>query len=393
MKKRERLPFFSSKNSYIIYSMKVGELKNIMKAKIVDTTLRDGEQTAGVVFLKKEKIDIAKKLDEIGVHIIEVGIPSMGKEEIQRIREINDLGLKSTLLTWNRMKTEDIDSSLALGIKNVHLSIATSDIQIKNKLNLSKLEVLYLMKRTVEYAVRKGCMVSIGAEDASRTDINYLIEFFKLARDAGARRVRYADTLGILDPLSTYNIIGKIVKSLSMDIDFHGHNDFGMATANAFSAYRAGATHISCTVNGLGERAGNTPLEEIIMALEYIECEKTDIDLKKIMEISSLVERASGRALSLSKPIVGKEIYSHESGIHVDGLLKNRKNYEYYNPEDIGRKHNIVIGKFSGRAAIINEYRERGINITQKQSDNILNLLRENYNNNKFVDNKLMFDM
>jgi len=364
-----------------------------MKIKIVDTTLRDGEQTAGVVFLKKEKIDIAKKLDEIGVHIIEVGIPSMGKEEMQRIREINDLGLKSTLLTWNRMKTKDIDSSLALGIKNIHLSIATSDIQIQNKLNLSKHEVLNLMKKTVEYAVDRGCIVSVGAEDASRTDINYLIEFFKLAKRAGAQRVRYADTLGILDPLSTYNIIGKIAENLSMDIDFHGHNDFGMATANAFSAYKAGATHISCTVNGLGERAGNTPLEEIIMALEYIEGEKTDIDLKKLMEISNLVEEASGRTLSLSKPIVGREIYSHESGIHVDGLLKNRKNYEYYKPEDIGRKHNIVIGKFSGRAAIINKYRERGVDITQRQSDNILNLLRESYDKNKFADNKILLDM
>ncbi|MFZ5965690.1 MAG: homocitrate synthase [Bacillota bacterium] len=365
----------------------------MMKIKIIDTTLRDGEQTAGVVFLKEEKIHIAKKLDEMGVHIIEVGIPGMGKEEMQRIMEINNLGLRSTILTWNRMKTEDVDHSLSVGVKNVHLAIATSDIQLQHKFNLTKQEVLYLMQKTVEYAVNKGCIVSVGAEDASRTDEKYLMEFFTLAKKAGAQRVRYADTLGILDPLSTYNIIGRIVETLSMDIDFHGHNDFGMATANAFSAYKAGATHISCTVNGLGERAGNTPLEEIIMALEYIAREKTGIDLKKIMEISNLVENVSGRALSLSKPIVGKEAFSHESGIHVDGLLKNRRNYESFDPEDIGRKHHIVIGKFSGSAAIINKYREMGREITNLQSDRILNLLRENYDKSKFVDDKVLLDI
>lgn len=365
--------------------------KYIMKMKIVDTTLRDGEQTAGVVFLKNEKIDIARKLDEIGVHIIEVGIPSMGKEEMQRIREIKSLGLNSSLLTWNRMKMEDIDNSISLGIKNIHLSIATSDVQIRNKLNLSRSMVMNLTEKAVRYAVNKGCVVSVGAEDSSRADIEYLIEFFELAQSAGAKRIRYADTLGILDPLSTYNIIGKIANKLKIDVDFHGHNDFGMATANAFSAYRAGATHISCTVNGLGERAGNTPLEEIIMALEYIECEKTDIDLKKIMEISRMVEKASGRALSLSKPIVGKEIFSHESGIHVDGLIKHRKNYEFFSPEDIGRRHNVVIGKFSGRAGIMSKYKEMGRNITKGQSDRVLNLLREKYDENKFVDIELMY--
>jgi homocitrate synthase NifV len=349
---------------------------------IVDTTLRDGEQTAGVSFLEKDKILIAKKLDEAGVDIIEAGIPAMGLDEINRIRKIIELDLKAIILTWNRMNIDDINKSILTGTKNVHISVPASDIQINKKLNKNRKWVIEKLKEAITYSKEKNLVVSIGAEDASRAEFDYLLELFAIAKEFGATRIRYADTLGILDPFSTYENIKNIKDNLDIEIDFHGHNDFGMATANAISAYKAGAKYISCCVNGLGERAGNTALEEIIMALKYILNCETDFDFKKIPELSNLVERASGRKLHSSKPIVGKEVFSHESGIHVDGLVKNTENYEFFAPEDISRKRNIVLGKFSGIASIIYKFNEMGLQINKKNAQIILKIVK---NINRYV--------
>jgi len=299
---------------------------------IVDTTLRDGEQTAGVSFSQKEKLVIAKKLDEAGVDIIEAGIPAMGTEEINRIRKIIELDLKATILTWNRLNIDDINKSILCGAKHVHISAPASDIQINKKLNKNKKWVLEKIKEVVTYSVNKGLVVSVGAEDASRAESNYLLELFTTAEEYGATRVRYADTLGILDPFSTYENIKYIKDNLDIEIDFHGHNDFGMATANTISAYKAGAKHLSCCVNGLGERAGNAALEEVVMALKYIYKCNTSFDIKKIQKLSKIVEKASGRKIHESKPFVGKSVFSHESGIHVDGLMKDSSNYEFFRP-------------------------------------------------------------
>ncbi|MGM0509364.1 MAG: homocitrate synthase [Fusobacteriota bacterium] len=347
--------------------------------KIIDTTLRDGEQAPGVYFLKEEKYIISQRLDILGVDIIEIGIPAMGKKEIETINMVKSLDLNAKLLLWNRMLKKDVDMSLKTGVKNIHISIPTSDIQINKKLDKDREWVLKQLEKVVGYAVKNGCKVSVGAEDSSRTDMDFLIEFYKLAKKRGATRVRYADTVGILTPDKTYTDLNKIFKSIKMDIDFHGHNDFGMATANAISAVKAGCSHVSCSINGLGERAGNTALEEVAVSLKYLENQKTNINFKELYNISKIVECASGRTLSKSKPIIGDEVFSHESGIHVDALLKDRKNYEAFSPKDLGRKHKFVLGKSSGKSSIISKFQEIGLNLDSKKAKEIMDILKREY--------------
>lgn len=317
---------------------------------LVDTTLRDGEQTAGVRFTIREKVNIAKMLDELGVDIIEAGIPVMGKEEFRAVERILDLSLRADILTWNRMKLEDIKASVEAGAKNIHISVPSSDIHIYKKLQMNREEVLDQMRRVVSYAREKECSVSIGAEDASRADEGFLIKLFKESIKLGVSRVRYADTVSVLTPFTTFDRINNIKSKINVPIDFHGHNDFGLGTGNAIGAFKAGAHYISCSVNGLGERAGNTPLEEIVLALKYMENCKSPINVKNIMRISRVVEKYSGRTLHKSKPIVGEAVFSHEAGIHVDGLLKDKSTYEYLVPTILGRKHKIVKGKHSGKS-------------------------------------------
>lgn len=351
-----------------------------MKLNIVDTTLRDGEQTPGVAFNCKGKVEIAEALSELGVEIIEVGIPAMGEDEIDVIRKIKKLNLKSQLLTWNRMKKGDVDASIESEVNDIHISVPSSNIQIEKKLKITPSKVLIKLSDTVEYAIKKGCNVSVGAEDASRADEVFLTKLFSVAIESGASRIRYADTLGKLNPFDTVAIIKNLKEELKIDIDFHGHNDFGMATANALAAFRSGASYISCSINGLGERAGNTPLEEIVMALLYMENCKTKIDITRLVQTSKLVEMHSGRNVYIGKPIVGEEVFSHESGIHVDGLLKDKNTYEYLSPELLGRTNKFVLGKHSGKSAVIHIYEKMGLLINDIEANNIIYNLRKRYN-------------
>jgi homocitrate synthase NifV len=343
---------------------------------ILDTTLRDGEQTPGVNFTLEEKLEIAKMLDKAGVKVIEAGIPAMGQQEIEVIKKMNSLGLKCELLTWNRLSKSDIDKSLETGVKNIHIGVPTSDIHIYNKLKKTRKWLIETLKDVVNYAIHKGCKVSVGAEDASRTDMDFLIEFYKTAEKLGVSRVRYADTVGALDPFGVYENIKTIKTNIDIEIDFHGHNDFGMATANAMAAYRAGAKYISVTVNGIGERAGNTALEEIVTALKYIGKYKTNFDMKQLTVLSKYVEAASEIRISKNKPIVGEAVFSHESGIHVDGLIKDRRTYEFINPAELGRKSEFVLGKTSGKASVKNAMEKLGMKLDDDKISDILEKLR-----------------
>ena len=275
------------------------------------------------------------------------------------------------------MDIRDVDRSLACGAKNIHIAAPVSDLHIKKKLNKSREWVLYTIQKAVEYAVSKGCTVSVGAEDASRTDESYLAAFYNAAVRAGAVRVRYADTVGVLDPFRTYEIIKRLKSQVSVEIDFHGHDDFGMATANAFAAYRAGAEVISCSVNGLGERAGNTALEEFAMAAKHIDGAEVAIRTEKLQEVSGLVAEYSRRRVYEGKAIVGSQVYFHESGIHVDGLLKDRKTYQAFSPEDVGAKSRFVLGKFSGSSALEYFCRQKGLELSREKQDAFLKNLRD----------------
>jgi homocitrate synthase NifV len=344
--------------------------------KIVDTTLRDGEQAPGVAFTRTEKIAIAHALDDLGVDMIEVGIAAMGEEEISVIKEIKALGLRSELLIWNRMRKSDIDMARLTGVKNVHITVPGSDLHIERKLGITRVETLKRMVETIAYAKSFGLDVSVGAEDASRAEDAFLLTLYQQAKEAGAIRVRYADTVGILDPFETFERISRLSSVLKLPIDFHGHNDLGLGTANALGAFRGGATWISCSVNGLGERAGNTPLEEIVAAITFASRNHSNIDKKKLASVSALVATASGIPMNYQKAIVGKQIFSHESGIHVDGLLKDAMVYEGILPEEYGRHREIVLGKFSGRRSIRHILNTWGIEIDDLKAQKIVEVIR-----------------
>lgn len=343
---------------------------------IVDTTLRDGEQTAGVVFANREKVRIAKFLDELGVHQIEAGIPIMGGDEKESIKKICQCGLKSSIMGWNRPVIKDIEESIDCGVDSVAISISTSDIHIKHKLRTSREWVVEHMVKAVEFAKKEGMYISVNAEDASRSDIDFLIHFAKAAKEAGANRLRYCDTVGILEPFTTFDNIKKIIDNVDIDIEMHTHNDFGMATANALAGVMAGANYIGVTVMGLGERAGNSALEEIVMALKHLFKINLNFKTEMFREVAEYVSQASGRELPAWKAIVGSNMFAHESGIHGDGVLKNPKTYEAFLPEEVGLERQIVVGKHSGTAALKSKYAEYGIRLTEHQAEELLPKIR-----------------
>ncbi|MCX7919776.1 MAG: homocitrate synthase [bacterium] len=347
------------------------------KVRIVDTTLRDGEQTAGIVFQPEEKIHIAQLLDKAGVYQIEVGVPAMGGDEQETIKKIVSLGLKSSIMTWNRVVISDIEASISCGVDAVAISVPTSDIHIEHKLRKNRTWVLDNFARAVDFAKSHQLYVSANAEDASRTELEYLIECVKVARDAGADRFRFCDTVGMLDPYETYRRIKILTDVVGLPIEMHTHNDFGMATANALSGVRAGANYVGVTVNGLGERAGNAPLEEVVMALKYILNIDTGFQLTMLRELCEYVAKASGREIWASKPIIGKNIFLYEVATTIDGVLKEPTTYEVFSPAEIGAVRQISIGKHSGTSAIKAKFKEFGITLDDKLAGKIIELVRK----------------
>lgn len=345
------------------------------KIKFLDTTLRDGEQAPGVIFSPEQKIQIARMLDECGADIIEAGIPAMGDEEITALKKINTLNLNAELLTWNRMKTCDIDASIKTGIKNAHIAIPASGIHIEKKFNKTPDWVISEIKDVASYAHKAGLFVSIGLEDASRADMNFINRVIAELKPLGITRFRYSDTLGIETPFNVFERISTIIKKHNVQIDFHAHNDFGMATANAFSAYKAGAEIISVSVNGLGERAGNTPFEEIALAIKYLNTTDININFPVLKSLSKKVEEYSGIKTGKLKPVFGDNVFTHESGIHVDGLIKSPDVYSFFPPDEIGAETKITIGKHTGTRSIIYLLSQRGITVTEEQATKIRSAL------------------
>ncbi|HNX92872.1 MAG TPA: homocitrate synthase [Syntrophomonas sp.] len=352
-------------------------LESDAKVYIVDTTLRDGEQTAGVVFSNEEKIRIAQYLDEIGIDQIEAGIPVMGGDEKKCITEIAHMGLKASIMAWNRAVIADIKESLECGVDAVAISISTSDIHIQHKLQTTREKVLQMMSDAVKFAKDKNLYISVNAEDASRSDLDYLTEFALIAKHAGADRLRFCDTVGTLNPLTTFRYIKTLHDAVGLDIEMHTHNDFGMATANSLSGVYGGANHVGVTINGLGERAGNSCLQEVIMGLRHLMNVDVNYNTTIFREVAQYVANASGRELPVSKPIVGSNIFAHESGIHGDGVLKNPLTYEVFKPEEVGLERQIIIGKHSGTAAIKSKFKEYLIDLPEEDAKFILARVRQ----------------
>lgn len=343
--------------------------------RICDTTLRDGEQSAGVSFTLPEKLMILSQLAACGVEQAEVGIPAMGLEEQRHIAAMAELELPVKLLTWNRALPADIDRARETGVDWCHLSVPVSRIQLASKLGWNEEEALRRLMRAAEYAENRNMTVSIGLEDASRADPLYVAGLIcSMRREFGITRFRYADTLSLHHPASLGDAVNYLKSEIPGDIELevHCHNDFGLATANTLSGMAAGADWASTTVLGLGERAGNAALEEVVMAWRHLYGGPCDVKAEGLQALGETVARAAGRRMPETKPILGALVYTHESGIHVDGMTKCAETYQSFDPFELGREHRIVLGTHSGKSAIRYVLGREGIIPDESTSEKLL---------------------
>lgn len=368
---------------------KAADLKFPKNITIYDTTMRDGEQTPGVCLRTPEKLQIARKLDELGIHQIEAGFPIVSAEEKKSVKAIVNEDLDADIIVLSRTKKEDIDTAIDCGVDGIITFMATSDLHLKHKLKLTQEQALNICMNSIEHAKDHGIFVAFSAEDATRTDLSFLKKIYKKAEDYGVDRVHIADTVGAISPQGVKYLVRELRNDIKTGIAMHCHNDFGMAVANSIAGLAAGATAISTTVNGIGERAGNASLEEIVMALKLIYGLDLEFNVEHFCELSKLVGELTNLDVPYNKPIVGRNVFRHESGIHVDAVIEEPLTYEPFLPEMIGHSRRIVLGKHSGCRAVKAKLDACGIEVTKDELCKIVDRIKESREEGKYINDEL----
>ena len=360
-----------------IYNQKVMARNKPGKIDVFDTTLRDGEQTPGVTLTGEEKFVIAEALDKLGVTYIEAGFPVSSDGEFKAVRRIADAGFKSKIVGLSRCVEKDMDAAIDAGVDLVHIFIGTSPIHRKYKLKMSKQMILDKVEYCINYVLEKGVPVHFSPEDACRTEIEYLKKVCALAESLNVDHINIPDTVGVMTPPAMSWLIDELKKVVSIPLAVHCHNDFGMAVANTMSAVTAGATIPHVTVNGLGERAGNADLEQVVLGCKLIHGVESSIHAGEIYQTSKLVERLSGIRLMPNFPIVGENAFAHESGVHVHGVLAKAETYECITPELVGAKRKLVIGKLVGKHGVRDKLAGLGVKVSEKQAEEITRKVKD----------------
>ena len=323
-----------------------------MKTFICDSTLREGEQAAGVSFTVLEKVAIAKALSEAGVDEIEAGVPAAGILESDAVSRIASLNLAATIVGWCRAAKMDIDAAANTGVNRVHICIPVSDRLLETKFGQGRQWARNRLQSSIEYARGLNLEVSVGFEDTSRADDDFVIELAQSLLDLDIVRFRFSDSVGILEPFTTFRRCERLVLEVPVPWEIHSHDDMGLATANTLAALRAGFTWANVTVLGMGDRAGVGALEEVVLAASTLLKEEFGVESSRLSDLATLVSSAAGRPIPMGKSIVGAGAFSHEAGVHVAAVVRDPSSYEPFDPLRVGATRRIVLGKHSGRAAL-----------------------------------------
>ncbi len=359
-------------------------MKSVQGAKervieVFDTTLRDGEQTPGISFTRAQKEAIARQLDKLGVDIIEAGFPISSKKDKEAVKSISSLGLSARICGLARLRTADIDACIDCDVDLIHIFVPSSKIQREHTTGMSEDAVKEQSYEMTRYVKSHGFKCMFSAMDATRTDLPFLLDLYRIAEEAGADIVNVPDTVGVAEPFGIHELVGAVYRAVKIPISIHCHNDFGLAVANTLAAVKAGASQVQVSVNSLGERAGNADLAETVMGLNAIYGLKTRIKTGYLFETAKLVERFSGVHIPVTQPIVGENAFSHESGIHAHGVIKRSDTFEpgIMTPEMVGHRRRIVLGTHTGRHSIEKKLADIGMVVSREHVEEILERVKE----------------
>lgn len=373
--------FVSEYNKKIFEATRMPE-----RVKILDTTLRDGEQTPNVALSTDDKLTIAQALDELGVDIIEAGFPINSEGEAEAVKKIAGVGLRAEICALCRASKQDIDAAIGCDVDSVHIFLATSKVHLEKKLKISKEEAVEKAVTAVQYAKEHGLIAEFSCEDATRTELEFLHEVHGNIESVGVDRIDIPDTVGVMTPPAMMQFVSEIKKKTKVPLAVHCHDDFGLSVANSLAGVRGGAEEVHVTMNGLGERAGNAALEEVVMALEAFYGISTSVNTRKLAFVSRLVSQLTGVRVQPNKAIVGENAFSHEAGIHVHGILSESSTYEPMRPEIVGKERSIVMGKHSGAHAVESKLKEYGLSLDKDQLKELVKKVKKYAESGKRLD-------